>query len=339
MSSVKGYLRRHEIYMSEIKGNNGQSKPVVSILMAVYNPRMDWFAEQLQSINNQTYPNIKVLVRDDSSDKKEFIKIKECIFEKITRFPIEILCNAENKGSNKTFELLTAQADGDYLAYCDQDDIWLPEKIEKLVDFIQKTESQLVCSDVYVIDENGQLKADSITQIRKRHIFCEGENLTEQLLFRNFVLGCTMLIKASVAKESIPFIEDMVHDHYLALCAASRGRICVYKENLIKYRIHGKNQTSVLAGVCSKEDYYKIRILPYLRRMREINKRFDLPFAKEALKWAEARQEFYFKRISPRSLWKLRHCDKKITYFELILLNTPNFIFSKAVGYIQRGKI
>lgn len=316
-----------------------KAMPLVEIVMATYNPRMDWFKEQLESLNKQTYQNIKLSIIDDCSNKTEFEDIKKCVEKEITNFPYTIHQNPENLGSNKTFELLTQQAGGEYIAYCDQDDIWIEDKIEKLKDFIENTKSKLVCSDVYIIDESGRLKADSITKVRKRHRFKEGEGLAESLLFKNFVIGCTMLIKTKTAKESLPFVEDMVHDHYLAFYAATKGRISIYKENLIKYRIHGQNQTNVLAGVKSKEDYYNIRIKPYLRRMEEINERFsDIPKAKEALEWARAR-DGYFKNKAGcgKRLWRFRNLNVTTTVYELVMVKMPILIFNMSYRLIQKG--
>ena len=106
------------------------SLPQIAILMAVYEPRPDWLREQLASLNAQTYPNLKLYVRDDCSPTVPFEAVQACVAECITAFPYEIARNEENLGSNKTFERLTAETDGELLAYCDQDDVWLPEKLE-----------------------------------------------------------------------------------------------------------------------------------------------------------------------------------------------------------------
>ncbi|WP_312647410.1 glycosyltransferase [Aminipila sp.] len=313
--------------------------PLVNIVMATFNPRMDWLKEQLQSLNEQTYKNIIIYIRDDCSDKVSLEEIKAFIKETITNFPYSIQQNAENIGSNRTFEKLTEQAEGQYIAYCDQDDIWLPEKIQKLVDFIQQTNSQLVCSDVYVIDTKGKTNANSITGARKRHVFKEGGNLANDLLFRNFVIGCTMLMPTKLAKDAMPFVEDMVHDHYLALYASTKGSIDVYKENLIRYRIHESNQTNILSKVSNKATYYQVRIKPYLRRMEQLKKRFDIKELDEAYEWAQAREVYYQNKSSSKALWHLRHLDKNTTIFELVMLRMPSSVFNSVLTWIQRGKV
>ena len=99
-------------------------KPQIAILMAVYEPRMDWLREQLLSLNAQTYPNLKLYVRDDCSPSVPYEEIQSCLQDCISAFPYTIQRNEKNLGSNGTFEQLTREAGGDYFAYCDQDDIW-----------------------------------------------------------------------------------------------------------------------------------------------------------------------------------------------------------------------
>ena len=73
-----------------------------------------------------------------------------------------------------------------------------------------------------IIDENGNQTADSITKVRRHHVFRSGEGLAPKLLISNFVTGCTTLIDANAAREAVPFCPYMVHDHYLAVWCATR---------------------------------------------------------------------------------------------------------------------
>ena len=110
----------------------GTDKPLISILMAVYEPRIDWLREQLVSLNEQTYPNLRLYIRDDCSPTVSYEQIQSCVQDCITHFPYTITRSEKNLGSNGTFELLTREAEGVLFAYCDQDDVWLPEKLEVL---------------------------------------------------------------------------------------------------------------------------------------------------------------------------------------------------------------
>jgi glycosyltransferase involved in cell wall biosynthesis len=123
-------------------------KPLVSILLAVYKPNETWLIEQLISLNEQTYENIELLVYDDCPN----YPVKEyTIKQYITKFSYTLIRGSENKGSNKAFEELTKQGNGDFFAYCDQDDIWESEKIEFLIDLIKKENAVLGYSDMFII--------------------------------------------------------------------------------------------------------------------------------------------------------------------------------------------
>ena len=138
----------------------GNGKPLIAILMAVYEPRMDWLREQLESLNAQTYPNLRLYIRDDCSPAVPFEEIRALVETCITKFPFTIARNAENVGSNKTFERLTEEAEGDLFAYCDQDDVWLPEKLEILQEEMERTGALLVCSGVWAGSEIAPLTGE-----------------------------------------------------------------------------------------------------------------------------------------------------------------------------------
>ena len=318
----------------------GTDKPLISILMAVYEPRMDWLKEQLLSLNAQTYPNLKLYVRDDCSTAVPYEEIKACVRECIHAFPYEIQRNEENLGSNKTFERLTQEAEGEYFACCDQDDVWQPEKLLKLEELLSTSDGNLICSDVMVIDGTGDVSARSITELRPRHVFLQGRDLAATLIYRNFVIGCTMLIRERCAKAALPFAEHMVHDHYLAFCCSMEGAILVCPECLVKYRIHGNNQTGVLARVIDRESYVAYHILPFAKRIEELQQRFELGELERSALWAQARIENARREPNSRvKLWKLRNINRTTTLFELVALRFPKPLFQIVVRIIRSGKI
>lgn len=321
--------------------NDMLNQPLISILMAVYDPKITWFREQLSSLNSQTYPNLRLYIRDDCSPKVPFDEIKTITFECITKFPVFIDRNEVNLGSNRTFEILTKVADGDFFAYCDQDDVWLPEKLSALYNSIYHSNALLVCSDMYIIDENSKVIADSITQIRRHHTFYSGTNLLPKIIVSNYVYGCAMLIKSSIAKECIPFCPYMFHDHYLALYCSTKGLITSIPKSLIYYRIHRNNQTLVMAGVTNKESYYKTQIKISIERLYWLLNNFDCNddvsnYISKVLIWEKARESWYYKRPGAFvRLWKLRRVKPLVTLFELFSFLLPDFIF-KFLIYLHK---
>lgn len=314
--------------------------PLISVVMAVYRPNPVWLREQLASIEQQEYPNLELLILDDCSGEESVRLTKESVAQEIHRIPCAFSINERNLGSNKTFEQLTRDANGQFIAYCDQDDIWLPQKLTRLYRQIQETQADLVFSDMFVIDGDGTLVSDSMTKVRKHHVFRDVQDAAGILLYHNFIAGCTMLMRSETAKKSVPFLDSMVHDHYLALYCAANGKLSFCNEPLIQYRIHGGNQTGVLMGVCDKATYFNNRVALFDERIRAIAERFSFPALKEAMSWNGARLAFFKREPHARvRYWRQRATDFRTTLFELVCWNLPERLFEKVLKLIQRNKI
>lgn len=306
--------------------------PLISILMAIYEPQMDWLREQLLSLNAQTYPNLRLYIREDASPTVAFVEIQRCVQECVTNFPYILKKNSRNMGSNRTFEELTREAEGEYCAYCDQDDVWLPEKLTVLRREMEESGALLVCSDMYIMDGQGRQTADSMTKIRRHHRLHSGTGLAEGLMVCNFVTGCTMLVRTEAAKEAIPFCPYMVHDHYIALWCAGRGSIQSIPRPLIHYRVHGNNQTSFLKGVTDKRSYGQIRIAQIQKRMRwlkdHLNWGGELSKSVETgLAWADARADNWSHWGGVGTLWRYRRFSLPVSLFELVMARMPEPVF------------
>lgn len=320
-------------------------KPQISILMAVYEPRMDWLREQLLSLNAQTYPNLKLYVCDDCSATISFGDIQDLVAECITKFPYQIMRNDQNVGSNLTFERLTQEAEGNYFAYCDQDDIWLPEKLVILQESIEHINTLLVCSDMYIIDEESKQVAQSITQVRKNHVFFSGENLAKKLLFHNWVTGCTMMLRAQTAKKAVPFCPYMVHDQYLALYCAAIGQIKCVKQSLIQYRIHTNNQTGIMTGIKSRKQYLELRICLLKQRMQWLLKNFPIsdPTLTECFRcgliWMVAREKNLTHQGGKWIVWKYRRFGLRVALFELFAPYMSDRLFLYIIDLVKKNKL
>ena len=198
---------------------------------------------------------------------------------------------------------------------------------------------------MYVIDSDGNVVANSITKVRPRHIFYEGDNLFEYLLSRNFVTGCTTLVKTSLAMKSLPFPKVFVHDWWLAIFASVYGKIFIINKPLIQYRIHGNNQTGVFTGINTKYDYYVKRIknleeqgIVIIERYRDSGKDSDI---NNFIRFVNARKK-YFENTNIKNfftLYKLRFINRKTTYFELLLPYIPCFLFVFIVAQLRKGRI
>lgn len=312
-------------------------KPLISILMAVYEPRLDWLREQLESLEAQTYPNLKLYIRDDCSPTVPFAEIESCVRDRIRSFPYEIKRNEKNLGSNLTFERLTQESEGEYFAYCDQDDIWMSEKLMVLQEEIEKSGAQLVCSDMYIIDGNGKQMADSITKIRRHHIFRSGEGLTSTLWYSNFASGCALLVRAETAKAAIPFNPYMYYDHYVTFYSANQGKVISLPAPLLRHREHGGNQSSSMQGIVDKESYISKRVDNAASAVWWLTEYFpcEKPLKQtlsEGLVWIRARQKYlHGERGQIKTIWRHRRFSPMASLFEIAIPYLPNALFQLSI--------
>jgi hypothetical protein len=317
------------------------NKPLVSILLAVYKPNETWFIEQLISLNQQTYEHVQLLIYDDCPDSPVN---EELIKKHITKFSYDLTRGTKNEGSNKSFQYLTKQGNGDLFAYCDQDDIWEKEKISIMVDGFLDEDVTLVCSDLSIIDENGKKTADSITEIRKRIVYKSGYNLAKDLLMTNFVTGCAMMIKKDIAKKAIPFEETLIHDQWIAIIAAINGKIEFINKPLVRYRQHSFNQTGILTGIQDKQTYYKIRIQDIFSRYISLKQRLDYnnelkQHINDCLAWIIARENYFFKPSfkNLKVMIKYRNFHKVSILIESFLPFLPNKVFKHIIKLTKKG--
>jgi glycosyltransferase involved in cell wall biosynthesis len=319
-------------------------RPLISILMAIYNPRMDWLREQLVSLGNQTWRPLELLLLDDCSTKTGPDELRACVATCAPGIPCQVLRNPENLGSARTFEKLTLLAGGEYIAYCDQDDVWAADRIEACFKALEHSEAALVFSDMNVIDAAGARTADSITKVRRHHRFQSGKNLGASLLFRNFVTGCTMMIRTQTARDAVPFCPYMVHDHWLALYCAVSGEILFLERPLVNYRIHGNNQTLMLAGVADKASYARIRIEEALRKFLWLREHLNGDAAlnrilDQAALWAAARREHFRGKGHWRLIWKYREFDCMTSLFELAAPLMPEKLFLFFIALARKNLV
>lgn len=222
-------------------------KTDISIALCTYNGER-FLRDQLESFVKQTVLPYEMVVCDDcSSDLTVDILEK---FADRAPFPVRIIRNESNLGLIKNFSKAASLIEGNYIAFSDQDDIWLPDKLEACYYLMRRAEETygshipiLVHSDLYMIDEHRQVISSSyLKMLGLKH---RGTDPLKTLLARNFVLGCTCLCNRILIKESLPFPEIITnHDGWLAMIAASRGKILFIRDAKVLYRQHGGNVTA-----------------------------------------------------------------------------------------------
>jgi glycosyltransferase involved in cell wall biosynthesis len=206
-------------------------RPLVSIAMCTYNGER-FLREQLDSLVQQDYRPLEIQIYDDRSTDGTFAILKE--YEAEYDF-IHAHKNETNLGFIRNFETAIGACSGDFIALCDQDDVWFPEKISILVQEIG--EHMLIYSKSSLIDEQNQPRDGFLSSINRLSGSCY-----RSLILGNCVTGHTCLIRRNLLQHALPFPKDIdYHDHWLAFVAAAAGTIKNFDRPLSFYRYHAKN--------------------------------------------------------------------------------------------------
>ncbi|RZL44339.1 MAG: glycosyltransferase family 2 protein [Pedobacter sp.] len=218
-----------------------QNKKYVHIIMSTYNGG-NYLNIQLDSLIAQTHTNWRLTIRDDGSTDDSVMIIKEYV--SLDR-RIEIFTDGlGNLKSCQSFSKLMENVpeDANYIMFCDQDDIWHEDKIEKTLCTMIENEGVdqhmpiLVYGTYDLVDENGRLigiNSPNYSQYPKLSL----------LLGQTYIYGCTMMINKTLLKHALPIpLTAENHDYWVSLvCSINDGRFYYLEDPLIQYRQHSMN--------------------------------------------------------------------------------------------------
>ena len=219
--------------------------PEVAVVLCTHNGAA-WVEQQVESLLSQTYP-VAIRLFDDASTDDTVEKVQT------------IACGHNIKCIERTEALgfVINFADGiqsaldegfQYIALADQDDVWVPERIEKGMKALLHAESarsglHLVHSNLTMVDAHNQVLHHSFLDWRDYGI--NDSKSLATVLGQNGVMGNTILMNASLARLALPFPKDLhVHDYWLALIAELFGERHYLNDCLVRYRIHDKNASN-----------------------------------------------------------------------------------------------
>lgn len=211
------------------------SPPLISIALCTYNGEK-FIIEQLESLLNQSYPNLEIVVVDDKSTDNTFNILKN--FQEEGK--IKLFQNSQNLGFLRNFEKCISLCKGDLIALSDQDDIWHPEKISKLATHIG--DSILIYADSELTDINGKSLGKKLSNRRNMY----SGNDCRAFVYNNSISGHSILFKKELTKFFLPFPANSYHDWWIAYVASSIGKISFLNECLVKYRQHEGANTDIL---------------------------------------------------------------------------------------------
>lgn len=202
---------------------------LVSVIMPTYNDNPVFFRKALESIRNQTYTNIEIIIVDSSSNDTISDMVSDCEDCRIQYF------FREKRGIPDALNFGLRNAHGDYIARMDADDISLPERLERQVGYMEDHQDvALLGTSFNIIDGE-----DNLVETRE----CEynSEQLKANLIFENPICHPSVMFRAELVKKGWKYLNSCFEDYDLwtrLLLVEKASRI---KESLLLYRVHGEN--------------------------------------------------------------------------------------------------
>lgn len=216
----------------------------IAILMATYNGG-PWLHEQLDSLVSQTFTDWHLYVHDDGSTDQTPGMLEDYSRQHPGR--LTILTYPPQGGACRNFLSMLEAIEAPYYMFCDQDDVWMKDKIEKTFQRMQQLEAAhadcpiIVHTDLMLVDAALQPLASSF--IRHQLIKIEAIHTFSDYAATNTVTGCTMLLNKR-ARQCLkkPYDKAIMHDAWLCLSVVAQGGIVDFiDEPTILYRQHGDN--------------------------------------------------------------------------------------------------
>lgn len=239
------------VHLARMESSTKMIKPTVDVLMATRNGE-SYLPEQIESVLAQDYENIRLLISDDCSDDGTL-----GIAHRYARLDprVKVVSERVPYGSARdNFFNLLALSSTPYVAFCDQDDFWLSDKLSSCLSLMAKLEAgsshdtpAAVFSDMAVADEELQIISPSFEEYTKR----DPKRIEfRHLLVLNVAAGCTMVLNRSLVDLCLRGTHDTrvyMHDWWSMLVASAFGRIGYVDEPLSLYRQHGSNAVGAAA--------------------------------------------------------------------------------------------
>ena len=271
---------------------------MIDILLSTYNGQA-FIEEQLLSILDNTYSDIRILIRDDGSTDNT----KNIIAGFAEKYPNKLIVIHDDKGNlgcTKSYEELVRHVSSEYFMFCDQDDYWCRNKITVSLDklfAIEKIYSKdtpcIVFTDLYVTDKDLNIVHPSFYKASRLNP--NVVNNFYQAMAESVAPGCTMIMNRVAIDYILPFPKEVTHDFWVMLLIVKYGKAAFLNSPMIKYRQHGHNTIgATLSGW--KYMYGKLKnITKWFKQYRALF--LALPFRVNYFKFAYWKLYYIFVRL------------------------------------------
>lgn len=244
----------------------GRDDATVSVALCTYNGER-WLGPFLDSVSGQTRPPDELVVSDDGSTDATLSMIDE--FAARAPFAVHLESTPERLGSTFNFAVAFARCTGSLIAPADQDDVWAPDKLERMVGAMDAGGLAMAFSDGHVIDDSGRPVPTTLWEgvgfdARTRRRFAHDP--LGVLLHRSVVTGAAMMFRSEHLGRLLPFPPSlngpgslMLQDRWIALVLAAVAEVGAIGEPLISFRRHADQQTGLREPVTAAEVSHQLR--------------------------------------------------------------------------------
>lgn len=269
---------------------------MIDILLPTYNGA-EYLPSLIDSILNQTYNDVRFIVRDDGSKDNTWEVIKDYKQKYSNQFLL-VEDDLGNQGTSGSNNVLIKYVTSNYFMYCDQDDLWEPTKIEESLAEMNRLEKAypekpvLVCTDAVCFNEKGEVTAPSFFDSQK---FQDVTDSYHKMLALNVVQGATALMNKRVLEVMTFIPKDLFHDWWTGVIVSKYGVVSYIHKPLLRYRQHSSN---VVGANDVGWNYIKGKLLNFKKQMRIYKSMYkQLPFKPSIIKWTYYKIIINLKRI------------------------------------------
>lgn len=306
----------------------------IDVVLATYNGSR-YLKEQIVSILNQS-PAVHLYIRDDLSNDDTSLILQD--YQKAFPDRITVLKSESRLGIKGNFSRLLEETTSDYVLFADQDDLWLPGKVELTLKRMRKLEEKegkekplLVHTDLIVTDEG--LKTLHPSFWRYTHLIPKKAKTFNRLIVQNVITGCTMMLNRPLIQLVLPIpSEALMHDWWCGLAASAFGSIGEVEEATILYRQHQNNTLGAKRFGSLKHLYEGFKKLVRKDLSKKKQARIFYDRYKNMLSTGQKRMLEDYLRIDTEPLLFSRYLMLKNRFFKNgFLRNAASFLFQRTI--------
>lgn len=234
----------------------------VSVVLCTYNGAR-FLEEQVESILQQTYPIAEIIISDDASTDTTPAIIEQMVLRDSR---IRFIQLKKNIGFSANFQQAMEQANSELIATADQDDVWHPEKIARLVAALAPDASLIYCDSIKFTQS---IPIDPRPSLKNKKI--EGSDPRMLSVF-NTVSGHAMLIRKKLLATAFPLPEGVYYDWWLAVVAMSNDRVQFLPDILVYRRVHDRNVTlPIHLSAAQQRHAFRVTLVQHLKAFSQLS--------------------------------------------------------------------